>query len=163
MVYSGTDKISKQGLRAERRALELGVELRCAEPRMIPVGDSSPTWVNFSVDDKYAYITCSRNSIIMKLDMHEGEVVTEQRSGVDGPYGNHFGWDDRFIYSIGKGEESHNRGKMVGMMDTTTMSVSGARAMNQFYTGCIRGDHGTLHPGQTLGRCRLKQSVRAHS
>ncbi len=112
----------------------------------IPVGDSSPTWVNFSADDKFAYITGSRNSIIMKLDMHEGEVVTEQRAGVDGPYGNHFGWDDRYIYSIGKGEESHNRGKMVGMMDTTTMSISGARAMNQFYTGCIRGDHGTLHP-----------------
>jgi hypothetical protein len=114
--------------------------------KWIKVPDSAPVWVNFTTDQKHAYITGSRNSIIMKVDLEEEEVVTEQRAGVDGPYGNHFGWDDRFIYTIGKGEESHNRGKMVGMVDTTTMEVPGARAMNQFYTGCIRGDHGTLHP-----------------
>ena len=26
------------------------------------------------------------------------------------------------------------------------MKTPGSRAMDQFYTGCIRGDHGTLHP-----------------
>jgi hypothetical protein len=110
------------------------------------VPDSAPVWVNFTSDEKHAYITGARNSIVMKLDLEEGEIVTEQRAGVDGPYGNHFGWDDRYIYTIGKGEESHNRGKMLGMVDTTTMEVPGSRAMDQFYTGCIRGDHGTLHP-----------------
>ena len=114
--------------------------------KWIKVPDSAPVWVNFTTDQKHAYITGSRNSIIMKVDLEEQEVVTEQRAGVDGPYGNHFGWDDRYIYTIGKGEESHNRGKMLGMVDTSTMEVPGARAMNQFYTGCIRGDHGTLHP-----------------
>lgn len=114
--------------------------------KWIQVHDSAPVWVNFTSDDKYAYITGSRNSIVMQLDLEAQKVITEQRAGVDGPYGNHFGWDDRFIYTIGKGEESHNRGKMVGMVDAATMSVPGARSMNQFYTGCIRGDHGTLHP-----------------
>jgi len=114
--------------------------------KWIQVHDSAPVWVNFTSDDKYAYITGSRNSIIMQLDIEQQKVITEQRAGVDGPYGNHFGWDDRFIYTIGKGEESHNRGKMVGMVDADTMSVPGSRSMNQFYTGCIRGDHGTLHP-----------------
>jgi mono/diheme cytochrome c family protein/DNA-binding beta-propeller fold protein YncE len=114
--------------------------------KWIQVHDSAPVWVNFTSDDKYAYITGARNSIILQLDMEAEKVVTEQRAGVDGPYGNHFGWDNQYIYTIGKGEESHNRGKMVGMVDTSTMSVAGSRSMNQFYTGCIRGDHGTLHP-----------------
>ena len=35
---------------------------------------------------------------------------------------------------------------MLGMVDVDTMLVPGSRAMNQFYTGCVRGDHGTLHP-----------------
>jgi DNA-binding beta-propeller fold protein YncE len=114
--------------------------------KFINVPDSAPVWVNFTSDDKYAYITGARNSIVMKLDLEKGKVTTEQRAGVDGPYGNHFGWDDRYIYTIGKGEESHNRGKMLGMVDTATMEVPGSRAMDQFYTGCVRGDHGTLHP-----------------
>jgi hypothetical protein len=114
--------------------------------KFISVPDSAPVWVNFTSDAKYAYITGARNSIVMKLDMEEGKIVSEQRAGVDGPYGNHFGWDDRIIYTIGKGEESHNRGKMLGMVDTATMEVPGSRAMDQIYTGCVRGDHGTLHP-----------------
>jgi len=114
--------------------------------KWISVPDSAPVWVNFTSDQKHAYITGARNSIVMKLDLEEKKIVTEQRAGVDGPYGNHFGWDDRYIYTIGKGEESHNRGKMLGMVDAATMEVPGSRAMDQFYTGCIRGDHGTLHP-----------------
>ncbi len=114
--------------------------------KWIQVHDSAPTWINFTSDDKYAYISGARNSIVLQLDMEQQKVITEQRAGVDGPYGNHFGWDDRFIYTVGKGEESHNRGKVVGMVDTSTMSIPGSRSMNQFYTGCIRGDHGTLHP-----------------
>ena len=114
--------------------------------KWINVHDSAPTWVNFTSDQKFAYITGSRNSIVLKYDVEKQEIVTEQRAGVDGPYGNHFGWDDRFIYTIGKGEESHNRGKMVGLVDAATMEIPDARAMDQVYTGCIRGDHGTLHP-----------------
>lgn len=114
--------------------------------KWIQVHDSAPVWVSFTSDQKYAYVTGARNSIVIKVDLEEQAVVTEQRAGVDGPYGNHFGWDDRYIYTIGKGEESHNRGKMLGMVDAATMEVPGSRAMDQFYTGCIRGDHGTLHP-----------------
>jgi hypothetical protein len=110
------------------------------------VHDSAPVWVNYTSDQKFAYITGARNSIVMKLNIEAGKVVTEQRAGVDGPYGNHFGWDDRYIYTIGKGEESHNRGKMVGIVDADTMEIPDSRAMDQIYTGCIRGDHGTLHP-----------------
>jgi len=112
----------------------------------ISVEDSAPTMAAFSSDNKYAYVSGARNSVVIKVDLEKNKVVAEQRAGVDGPYGLHLGWDDRFLYTVGKGEESHNRGKMVGLVDSDTMDVQGARAMNQFYTGCIRGDHGTLHP-----------------
>ncbi len=114
--------------------------------KWISVPDSAPTWVNYTSDGKSAYITGSRNSIVIHVDLETGTVVSEQRAGVDGPYGNHFGWDNRYIYTIGKGEESHNKGKMLGMVDAATFDVPGSRAMNQFYTACVRGDHGTLHP-----------------
>lgn len=114
--------------------------------KWLKVPDSAPVWVSYTADGKDAYITGARGSIIMHVDMETQKFVAEQRAGVDGPYGNHFGWDDRLIYSIGKGEESHNRGKMVGIVDTETMEVPGSRAMDQIYTGCVRGDHGTLHP-----------------
>jgi hypothetical protein len=114
--------------------------------KWVNIHDSAPVWVAFTLDNELAYISGARHSEIFKLDLNQGEITATQRAGVDGPYGAHFGWDDRFLYTIGKGEESHNRGKMVGKVDTATMNVDGARAMDQFYTGCTRGDHGTLHP-----------------
>lgn len=114
--------------------------------KWLRVPDSAPVWVSYTADGNTAYITGARNSIVMRVNMEDEHFEVEQRAGVDGPYGNHFGWDDRFIYTIGKGEESHNRGKMVGMVDANTMDVAGARSMDQIYTGCVRGDHGTLHP-----------------
>lgn len=114
--------------------------------KWIRVPDSAPVWVAFTADGKDAFVTGARGSIVMHIDMETEKFVTEQRAGVDGPYGGHFGWGERYLYSIGKGEESHNRGKMVGMVDVTTMEAPGSRSMDQFYTGCLRGDHGTLHP-----------------
>ena len=114
--------------------------------KWIHLPDSAPVYMAFTSDGETAFISGARNSIVMEYDVHEQEVVNEQRAGVDGPYGAHLGWDNRYIYTIGKGEESHNQGKMIGMVDRETMAVPGSRAMNQFYTGCVRGDHGTLHP-----------------
>ena len=114
--------------------------------KWIHTNDSAPVWAAYTSDNKHVYITGARNSVVMKFDRHEEEIITEQRAGVDGPYGAHLGWDDQYIYTIGKGEESHNRGKMLGMVDAATMEVPGSRAMDQIYTGCVRGDHGTLHP-----------------
>ena len=112
----------------------------------VKISDSEPVLMAFTSDNKYAYISGARHSVIMKLDVNERRLVGEKRSGVDGPYGVHLGWDDRFIYSIGKGEGSHNRGKMVGLLDSDIMNIPGTIPMDQYYTGCVRGDHGTLHP-----------------
>jgi mono/diheme cytochrome c family protein len=114
--------------------------------KWLKVPDSAPVWAAYTADGKDLYVSGARGSIVMHIDMETEKFVTEQRAGVDGPYGIHFGWDDQIIYTVGKGEESHNRGKMMGMVDTATMEVPGSRSMDQIYTGCVRGDHATLHP-----------------
>ena len=111
----------------------------------IPIQESTPVWVAFSADDKYAYFTGAVTSRVFKYDRKADKIVGVARAGVEGPYGAHFGWNDRDLYVIGKGEESHNRGKVVGFIDTTLMEKS-ERPVDQFVTNCIRGDHGTLHP-----------------
>jgi DNA-binding beta-propeller fold protein YncE len=112
----------------------------------LKINDSEPTMMAFSSDNKFAYLGGARHSVVMKLDLEQNQIVGETRAGVDGPYGVHLGWDDRIIYSIGKGEGSHNRGKMIGLLDSIVMTTPGSIPMEQFYTGCTRGDHGTLHP-----------------
>jgi DNA-binding beta-propeller fold protein YncE len=112
----------------------------------LSVPDSAPVWVSYTSDSKTTYISGAKGSIVMRVNMETNKYEIDQRAGVDGPYGIHFGWDDRYLYTIGKGEESHNRGKMLGIVDTTLFDVPGSRALDQIYTGCVRGDHGTLHP-----------------
>jgi len=111
----------------------------------IPIRDSDPVWVAFSVDNRYAYFTGADTSRVFKYDRKANKIVATARAGVEGPYGAHFGWNDKDLYIVGKGEDSHNRGKVVGLVDTSLMEKS-TRPVDQFVTNCIRGDHGTLHP-----------------
>ena len=111
----------------------------------IPVSDSTPVWVSFSADDHYAYFSGGHSSTVFKYDRLEDEVVSHARAGVEGPYGVHLAWDDQAIYTIGKGEGSHNRGKVVGLLNSDMMEQSD-RPMDQVTTDCVRGDHGTIHP-----------------
>jgi len=111
----------------------------------VPVNDSTPVWVSFASDGKHAYFSGGHSSQVFKYDMQANEVVAHSRAGVEGPYGVHLGWNDTDLYTIGKGEGSHNRGKVVGLIDAELMEVS-TRPVNQFTTDCLRGDHGTLHP-----------------
>lgn len=114
---------------------------------LIPVPDSNVVWTAFSSDNKYAYITGAIASNVFKFDRMQNKIAAYSRAGVEGPYGVHFGWDDRYVYTVGKGESSHNRGKVLGKIDTALMGKpGGAFAQDQFTTNCIRGDHATLHP-----------------
>ena len=111
----------------------------------IPLKDSNPVWVAFSSDNRYAYFTGAGFSRVHKYDRKAEKIVGVARAGVEGPYGVHFGWNDKDLYVIGKGEASHNRGKVLGIVDATLMEKSD-RPIDQYVTNCIRGDHGTLHP-----------------
>jgi DNA-binding beta-propeller fold protein YncE len=111
----------------------------------VPVTDSTPVWVAFAADGKNAYFSGGHSSQVFKYDTATKSVTSHARAGVEGPYGIHLGWDDKFLYAVGKGEGSHNRGKVLGLVNTDLMEKS-TRPMDQFTTDCIRGDHATLHP-----------------
>ena len=114
---------------------------------MVPIPDGNVVWTAFSSDGAYAYLTGAHVSRVFKYDRAKDKVISYARAGVEGPYGVHLGWDDRFLYTIGKGESSHNRGRVIGKIDAQLMEKRGGTSpMDQFTTDCIRGDHATLHP-----------------
>lgn len=113
--------------------------------KVVPVEDSTPVWISFTADDAYAYISGGHSSRVFRYDMGTEKITGVIRAGVEGPYGIHFGWNDKDLFTIGKGEGSHNRGKVVGYVQTDLIGKSGA-ASDQFFTNCIRGDHATLNP-----------------
>lgn len=112
---------------------------------VVKLEDSTPVWISFTSDDRYAYISGGHSSRVFRYDMEADKITGAIRAGVEGPYGVHFGWNDVDMFTIGKGEGSHNRGKVVGYVQANLIGKSGA-ASDQFFTNCIRGDHGTLHP-----------------
>ena len=112
--------------------------------------DSTPVWVAFSADGKYAYVSGGHESIVVQYDRMESEVANIVRAGVEGPYGVHLNWLDNELWTIGKGEGSHNLGKVIGLIDMSSSRWKSGRPSDQFYTGGIRGDHGTLHPDPEL-------------
>ncbi len=111
----------------------------------VPIEDSTPVWASFSADGEYAYFSGGHSSKVFKYNLKSAEMETFARAGVEGPYGLILNWEDTEVYSVGKGEGSHNRGKVLGLVDVATMGVRN-RPANQFTTDCIRGDHATLHP-----------------
>lgn len=114
---------------------------------LIPIPDGNVIWTAFTADGKYAYIDGAIESRIFKYDRKADKLISWARAGAEGPYGIHLDWSDRYLYAVGKGESSHNRGKVLGKVDTQLMDKPGGTfPMDQFTTGCIRGDHATLHP-----------------
>lgn len=113
--------------------------------KVVHMNDSTPVWVSFTADNKTAYISGGHSNQVFRYDTETDKITGTIRAGVEGPYGVHLSWDDKDLYTIGKGEGSHNRGKVMGYVQTALIG-KGAAASDQFYTGCVRGDHGTLHP-----------------
>ncbi len=113
--------------------------------KVVPLQEGNPVWISFTGDNKTAYISGAHTSQVFRYDTAADQLTGVIRAGVEGPYGVHLGWDDKHLYTIGKGEGSHNRGKVLGYVQTALIGKT-PRASDQFFTGCVRGDHGTLHP-----------------
>ncbi len=122
--------------------------------------DGSPIWVAFSADGKTAYVSDGHESKIAKLDISaenpsEWELVGIANAGTVGPYGLTLSWDDKMLFSIGKGEASHNQGKTVGFT-SPDLFVSPDRyrgwgtTMGEIVTNCLRGDHAIVNPDPDL-------------
>jgi len=122
--------------------------------------DGSPIWVAFSADGKTAYVSDGHESKIAKLDISaenpsEWELVGLANAGTVGPYGLTLSWDDQMIFSIGKGEASHNQGKTIGFT-TTDLFVPPDKyrgwgtTLGEIVTNCLRGDHAIINPDREL-------------
>ncbi|MFQ5879140.1 MAG: YncE family protein [Dehalococcoidia bacterium] len=104
-------------------------------------GGYDPIWTAWTADGKTAYLCDGGSDEVFKYDVESKEVVASTRSAVHGMYGCHLNWDETQLWTIEKGEASHNRGKNIGLVDAKIM-----RAIDNWNTGWLRADHGTLHP-----------------
>jgi DNA-binding beta-propeller fold protein YncE len=104
-----------------------------------------PIGIAHTADGKYTYVADGSNSLVFKIDNATNKVVGHTSAGVAGPYGLRLSWDETKLYTMGKGEGSHNTGGVVGEIDLKLFQPS--RAFNQpIQTGGSIIDHGILHP-----------------
>jgi len=106
-----------------------------------------PIGITHTMDGKFTYVIEGHASYVIKIDNETNRVVGETSAGVAGPYGIALNWDESLLFTIGKGEGSHNRGGVVGIVDTRTFSP--LRTMNQPITlggSASSIDHAILHP-----------------
>ena len=113
--------------------------------KRVKLPEASPVWVAFTADNRTAFVSGAHTNHIFRYDTTKDAFTGTIRAGVEGPYGVHLGWDEKELYVIGKGEGSHNRGKVVGYVQPALIGKTMA-ASDQFATNCVRGDHATLHP-----------------
>ncbi len=101
-----------------------------------------------TADGKFTYVVDGHNSYIYKIDNELNEVVGATSAGVVGPYGICLNWDETRAFIVGKGESSHNRGAVLGILDTDRMRQ--ARDVHQmpiWLGGSASSvDHCALHP-----------------
>lgn len=123
--------------------------------RHVEVADPSPIWVEFSADGKFAYVSGGHESNITKIKI-EGDparwaMVAKARAGTEGPYGIFLNWNENDLWISGKGEGSHNKGITIGLVNPKVMQ----RPFGTYYTGCLRNDHGAVHPDPKLNELWL--------
>ena len=122
----------------------------------INTDDASPIWVTFTADNKLAYVSGGENSTVARIDKSSSLLSDWKMTGIAnaggiGPYGVTLNWDDKRLFTISKGEASHNQGFSAGIINTASFAEPDQyRGWNtiqsDIYTGCLRGDHGIVHP-----------------
>lgn len=85
-----------------------------------------PIGITSTVDGKFTFVVDGTNSIVFKIDNKENKVVAKTSAGVAGPYGARLNWDETMLFTVGKGEGSHNRGGVLGAIDTKTFTQTRA-------------------------------------
>jgi len=113
-----------------------------------------PIGITNTVDGKFTYVVDGTNSLVFKIDNKENKVVGKTSAGVAGPYGARLNWDETQLFTVGKGEGTHNRGGVLGLIDTKTFSSS--RALPEMPINLTKPgdesirvasiDHGVLNP-----------------
>lgn len=117
-----------------------------------------PIGIVNTVDGKFTYVVDGSNSLVFKVDNKENKVVGKTSAGVAGPYGARLNWDETELFVVGKGEGSHNRGAVLGLIDTKTFQQTRkltempiVLSGNQAEGGIVASiDHAVLHPDPAL-------------
>jgi DNA-binding beta-propeller fold protein YncE len=91
--------------------------------------DGNPIGMAHTADGKFTYVNEAHGSDVYKIDNATNKVIGKTSAGVAGPYGLTLNWDETLLYTIGKGEGSHNTGRVIGVIDTKTFRP--ARTFNQ--------------------------------
>ncbi|HBY93703.1 MAG TPA: hypothetical protein DEP84_06990 [Chloroflexi bacterium] len=121
------------------------INLETGAVTIIPGVGVHPIGVAHTADGKFTYVVDGHGSRVYKIDDETNEVVGNTSAGVAGPYGIALNWDESQIWTVGKGEGSHNTGGVLGVIDTETFSPS--RDINQpVDIGGAIIDHAFLHP-----------------
>jgi DNA-binding beta-propeller fold protein YncE len=114
-----------------------------------------PIGIANTQDGKFTYVVDGTNSLVFKIDNATNAVVGKTSAGVAGPYGARLNWDETSLYIVGKGEGSHNKGSVLGLIDTKTFQQAKLATMpiyllseaNAAGGGVIASvDHAILHP-----------------
>jgi DNA-binding beta-propeller fold protein YncE len=119
-----------------------------------------PIGIVNTTDGKFTYIVDAENSKVFKVDNATNAIVGRTSAGVAGPYGARLNWDETWLYVNGKGEGSHNKGSVLGAINTKTFQQSmppGLTQMpielrgNEAEGGIVAStDHTILHPDPTV-------------
>ena len=117
---------------------------------IVPYVGENPIGMAHTSDGRFTYVNDGHSSFVYKIDNELNEVVESTSAGVAGPYGIALNWDETFLYPIGKGEGTHNRGSVVGVVATqpTFMSPRNFSHNMPIWLGGSASsvDHGILHP-----------------
>lgn len=108
-----------------------------------------PIGITHDVDGRYTYVVDGHHSAVYKIDNETDEVVGSTSAGVAGPYGISFNWDESMLFTVGKGEGSHNIGSALGIVDARIFAPSRTvRAQMPLFLGGSASsiDHAILHP-----------------
>jgi hypothetical protein len=123
------------------------VNLDTGAVRVIPEVGHHPIGITHTMDGRFTYVIEGHASYVIKIDNETNTVVGSTSAGVAGPYGLALNWDESLLFTIGKGEGSHNRGGVVGIVDTRLFSP--LRSIDQPITlggSASSIDHAILHP-----------------
>ncbi|MBI4202103.1 MAG: hypothetical protein HY532_03170 [Chloroflexi bacterium] len=106
-----------------------------------------PIGISHTADGKFTYVVDGHASMVFKLDNATNEVVGKTSAGVAGPYGACMNWDETELYTVGKGEGSHNTGSVLGVIDLTSFRPKRGIINPIYLGGSARSiDHCFLHP-----------------
>ena len=119
--------------------------------KVIPEVGHHPIGIAHTADGKYTYVIEAHASEVYKIDDATNKVVGRTSAGVAGPYGIALNWDESLLFTVGKGEGSHNRGAVLGVVDTKTFSPARGSAVPHEMPIWLGGsassvDHAILHP-----------------